>query len=106
MGLIVIEDLTKDLAALPAGKLTPREKRRARAWQIAPWLALGGVSAVPPLALLLAWLLSGFSPLFLVLAITSLPVSIVAAPVVNRVFVFFLRPLGHPILDPFASLRT
>src|SRR5437660_9973844 len=103
MGLIVIEDLTKDLAALPAGKLTPREKRRARAWQIAPWLALGGVSAVPPLALLLAWLLSGFSPLFLVLAITSLPVSIMAALMVTVILLLFRRRWASQFRDRPAS---
>jgi hypothetical protein len=75
----------------PPGKITAREKRIARLWQTAPWLALAGVTAVPPVALLIAYLLSGFSPLFLVLTITSIPVSLIAAIIVMLVVLVFQR---------------
>src|SRR5689334_5370798 len=85
-------EFSSELAVLPPpGKLTPREKRLARIWQTTPWLALAGVTAIPPAALLLAYVLSGFSPLFLVLAITSAPFSLVAAIIVMLVLVLFRR---------------
>src|SRR5437870_8772931 len=59
-------ELSKDLVPERPGKITAREKRLARIWGTAPWLALAGVTIAPPAALMLAYLLSGFSPLFLV----------------------------------------
>jgi hypothetical protein len=88
---------------LPSGKLTRREKRLARMWQTAPWLALAGVTLVPPAALLLAYVLSGFSPLFLVLAITSAPFSLIAAIVVMLILVLFRRRWARQLRDRLAS---
>jgi len=91
--------------ALPtlSGKLTTREKRLARIWQTAPWLALAAVTVVPPAAFLLAWVLSGFSPLFLVLTITSAPFSLIAALVVMLVLLGFRRRWMQQLRDRLAS---
>jgi len=87
---MVTTDLSTDVRLDAPGKLTAREKRLARIWQTAPWLALAGVTVVPPALLLLVYALSGFSPLFLVLAITSAPISLVIA-VISAVFLLMYR---------------
>ena len=79
----VKDELSKDLLPERPGKITAREKRLARIWGTVPWLTLAGVTIAPPAALMLAYLLSGFSPLFLVLAITSAPFSLIAAVIVG-----------------------
>jgi hypothetical protein len=85
------------------GKLTAREKKLAQLWKTAPWLALAGVTVVPPAALLLAYLLSGFSPLFLVLAITSVPFAFIAALVVMLVLLMYRRRWASRLRDRLAS---
>ena len=56
-----------------SGKLTVREKKAARLWQMAPWVALFAVTVGPPAAFLLAYLLTGAATVYLVLALTSIP---------------------------------
>ena len=97
------EELSTHLAGQRSGKLTAREKRVARLWQTVPWLTLAGVTAVPPLAFLLAYLLSGFSPLFLVLTLTSLPFSLIAAIIVTLVLLVFRRRWARDFRDRLAS---
>ena len=101
---LMANEFPKQLAVAPtSGKLTAREKRLARIWQTAPWLALAGVMLTPPAALLLTYVLSGFSPLFLVLAITSAPLSLVAAVVVMLILVHFRRRWMRQLRDRLAS---
>ena len=83
-------EISKDVRLDAPGKLTAREKRLARVWQTAPWLALAGVTAVPPALLLLVYVLSGFAPLFLLLAITSVPFSLIIA-IVTALFLLMYR---------------
>jgi len=99
-----MEELTTDFAAaLPPGKITAREKRVAQLWRTAPWVTLVGISAVPPLALLLAYLLSGFSPLLLLFAITSIPFSVFTAVVVMLIVLLFRRRWARQFRDRLAS---
>src|SRR2546423_13007511 len=101
---LMADEFSIELAATPrSGKLTAREKRVARMWQSAPWLALVGVAVLPPAALLLVYGLTGFSPLFLVLAITSAPFSLVAAIVVMLVLLLFRRRWARQLRDRLAS---
>lgn len=100
---LVSEELSNQLAGERAGKLTAREKRVARLWQTTPWVALGGITVVPPATLLLVYLLSGFAPLFLVLAATSLPFSLIAAIVVTLVLLIFRRRWARDFRDRLAS---
>ena len=88
---IVTNEISKDVRLDAPGKLTAREKRLARIWQTTPWLALGGVTVVPPALLLLVYVLSGFAPLFLVLAITSTPFSLIIAIVVALILLMYRR---------------
>ena len=97
------DDLSKNLALDRPGKLTAREKRLARIWRTTPWLALGGVTVAPPAALLLAYLLSGFSPLFLVLAITSVPFGLIAALLVLLFLLMYRRRWTRQLRDRLAS---
>src|SRR5215831_13093568 len=101
---MVTKEISKDVALeLPSGKLTTREKRLARVWATAPWLALAGVTVAPPAALLLGYLLSGFSPLFLLLAITSAPVSLIIAIVVMLFLLMYRRRWTRQLRERLAS---
>ncbi len=72
------------------GKITPRDRRLNELWRWAPLLALIGVSAVPPAVLVLIYLLSGGPTLFLLLALSSIPFSILAA-IISLLIVLLLR---------------
>lgn len=72
-----------------SGKLTPADKRAERMWSAAPWLALTGVTLIPPILLMIVASLLGGGPLWL-LAIASIPVSFVIA-VITVVTLLFLR---------------
>src|ERR1051326_1117839 len=101
---LMADEFSTELTVAPrSGALTAREKRLARIWQTAPWLALAGVTILPPAALLLAYVLTGFSPLFLVLAITSTPFSLIAAIVVTLVLLLFRRRWARQLRDRLAS---
>ena len=100
---LVNDELTTEFAGERSGKLTAREKRVARLWKTAPWLALPGITVTPPALLLLAYLISGFSPLFLVLAITSLPFALIAAIIVTLVLLVFRRRWARDFRDRLAS---
>jgi len=99
----VKDEFSTDLIAARPGKLTAREKRLARLWKTAPWMALAGVTAAPPAALLLVYLLSGFSPLFLVLAVTSAPFSLIIAVVVALILLLYRRRWAGRLRDRLAS---
>ena len=86
-----------------SGRLTDRERRMAKLWQTAPWAALGGVTVIPPIGFLLAYLLTGASPLFLVMAIGSIPFSLIAAIIITLVILFFRRRWARNLRDHLAS---
>ena len=101
---LMADEFSTELVVAPrTGMLTAREKRLARMWQTAPWLALVGVTVLPPAALLLTYVLTGSSPLFLVLAITSTPFSLIAAIVVMLVLLLFRRRWARQLRDRLAS---
>ena len=99
----VINEISKDVRLDAPGKLTVREKRLALIWRNAPWLALAGVTIAPPAALLLVYLLSGFSPLFLVLAITSAPISFIIAIAVLVFLLLYRRRWTRDLRERLAS---
>jgi len=99
----VANEISKDVRLDAPGKLTAREKRLAQIWKNVPWLALAGVTVVPPAALLLVYLLSGFSPLFLVLAITSAPFSLIIAAMVTVFLLLYRRRWTRELRDRLAS---
>ena len=86
-----------------SGKLTDRDRRVARLWRTAPWLVLGGVTVVPPAVLLLAYLLTGGSTLFLVLGLSSIPFSLITAIIVSLILVFMRRGWARRLRDHLAS---
>ena len=87
-----------------SGKLTARDRRNARLWQLAPWIELLSVTVGPPAALLLAYLLTGATaPALLVLAALSLPVSLVAALIVAIITIFLGRRWQRNLRDRLAS---
>jgi len=99
----VKDELSIDIAGQRSGKLTAREKRIARLWKTAPWLALAGVTLTPPAVLLLAYLISGFSSLFLVFALTSIPFALIAAIIVTLALLFLRRRWARDFRDRLAS---
>jgi hypothetical protein len=100
---MVTAEISKDVRFDAPGKLTAREKRLARIWQTAPWLALAGVTIIPPALLLLVYALSGFSPLFLVLAITSAPLSLIVAMAVLLFLLMYRRRWTRDLRNRLAS---
>ena len=96
-------EISKDVRLDAPGKLTARERRLAQVWKNAPWLALAGITVLPPAALLLVYLLSGFSPLFLVLAITSAPFSLIIAAIVTVFLLLYRRRWTRELRDRLAS---
>jgi hypothetical protein len=86
-----------------SGKLTDRERRMAQLWRTAPWLALGGVTVIPPAVLLLAYILTGGSTLFLVLALSSIPFSLITAIIVSLILLFLRRRWARKLRDHLAS---
>src|SRR5436190_19056602 len=98
-----MEEISQDGRLDAPGTLTPREKGLARVWQTVPWLALAGVTVVPPAVLLLVYLLSGFSPIILLLAITSAPVSLIIALFVTVFLMLYRRRWTQNLRDRLAS---
>src|SRR5437660_8527261 len=86
-----------------SGRLTIREKKAARLWQMAPWVALFAVTVGPPAGFLLAYLLTGAATVYLVLALTSIPFALIAAIVIALVIVFFRRRWARQLRDRLAS---
>jgi hypothetical protein len=100
---MVTNEISTDVRLDAPGRLTAREIRLARIWQTTPWLALGAVTVVPPALLLLVYALSGFSPVFLVLAITSAPASLIIAVVVALFLLMYRRRWTRNLRDRLAS---
>src|SRR3979409_1935726 len=86
-----------------SGKLTAREQKAARLWQMAPWIALFTVTVGPPAAFLLAYLLTGAATVYLVLALTSIPFALIAAIILALVIVVFRRRWARKLRDHLAS---
>jgi hypothetical protein len=86
-----------------SGKLAIRERKAARLWQMAPWVALFGVTLGPPAAFLIAYLLTGAATVYLVLALTSIPFALIAAIMIAVVLLFFRRRWARQLRDHLAS---
>lgn len=86
-----------------SGKLTDRERRMAQIWRTAPWLALVGGTVIPPALFLLAYLLTGASTIFLVLALSSIPFSLIVAIILSLILFFFRRRWASRLRDHLAS---
>jgi len=86
-----------------SGRLTANDRRVARIWRTAPWLTLALITMAPPAALALIYLLSGGAPLFLVLAISSIPFSLIAALITVVVLIFLRRNWARRLRDRLAS---
>jgi hypothetical protein len=99
----VTNEITKDIRLDAPGKLTAREKRLAQVWKTASWAVPTAITLIPPAALLLVYLLSGFSPLFLVLAIGSFPVSVVIALMTTIFLLFYQRRWLRDLRNRLAS---
>jgi len=96
-------ELTPD-SSNQSGKLTARDRRNARLWQLAPWAELLAVTVGPPLAFFLAYLVTGAtSPALLVLAALSLPFSLIAGLIIAIVIILFRRRWLRRLRDRLAS---
>jgi hypothetical protein len=72
------------------GKITSRDRRLDELWRWAPWVAMLGIGALPPAVLALIYLLTGGATLFLLLALSAIPFSIIAA-ILSLLILLFLR---------------
>src|SRR5258708_242652 len=86
-----------------SGKLAIRERKAARLWQMAPWVALFGVTLGPPALFRVAYLLTGAATVYLVLALTSIPFALIAAIMITVVLLFFRRRWARQLRDHLAS---
>jgi len=85
------------------GRLTPKDRRVSEMWRWAPWFALVGVSAVPPIVFALAYLLTAGTTLFLVLALSSIPLSIILAIIVTLTLLLVRRRWTRNLRERLAS---
>lgn len=85
-----------------SGKLTPADRRAARFWNAAPWLALTLITLLPPIVLSLVAVLFGGAPLWL-LAIAALPIAFVIAVAVTLALLFFRRSWANSVRERLAS---
>ena len=86
-----------------SGRLTISDRRMARLWRTAPWLALALVTLTPPIVFGLVYLLSAGATMFLVLAISSIPFALVAAIIIVFILVFLRRKWAKRLRDRLAS---
>ena len=86
-----------------SGRLTAKDRRLAKLWQTAPWLALPVVTFVPPAVLGLIYLLTGGATMFLVLTISAFPFSLIAAIIIASVLLFLRRNWAKRLRDRLAS---
>jgi hypothetical protein len=86
-----------------SGRLTTRDRRIAKLWSTAPWLALSLVTLAPPAVLGLIYLLSGGATMYLLLTISAIPFSLIAAIIIALVLVFFKRNWTRRLRDRLAS---
>src|SRR2546421_8531458 len=86
-----------------SGKLTANDRCVAKLWRTAPWLALALITVAPPAALALIYLLTAGTPLFLVLALSSIPFSLIAAIIAVIVLILFRRNWAKRLRDRLAS---
>jgi hypothetical protein len=86
-----------------SGRLTVSDRRMARLWRTAPWLALALVTLTPPIVFGLIYLLTGGATMFLVLAISSIPFALIAAIIIVFILVFLKRNWAKRVRDRLAS---
>ena len=86
-----------------SGRLTASDRRIARLWRTAPWLALLLVTLAPPAAFGLVYLLSGGATMFLLLTISSFPFALIAAIIIVAVLLFLRRNWARRLRDRLAS---
>jgi hypothetical protein len=86
-----------------SGRLTPRDRRIAKLWSTAPWLALALVTLAPPAVFGLIYLLSGGATMYLLLTLSAIPFSLIAAIIIALVLVFLKRNWNRHLRDRLAS---
>ena len=90
-------------ASEKSGRLTASDRRIAKLWRTAPWLALLTVTLVPPALFALIYLLTGGATMFLVLAISAIPFSLIAAIIIASILLFLKRNWAKRLRDRLAS---
>lgn len=90
-------------ASEKSGELTASDRRIARLWRTAPWLAVLIVTLAPPALFALIYLMTGGATMFLLLAISSIPFSLIAAFIIASVLLFLRRNWAKRLRDRLAS---
>jgi len=85
------------------GQLTARDRRLAQLWQWAPWLALLVVTLGLPAVFSLAYLLTAGATVYLVLALSSLPFSLLTAVIITIILLLLRRRWDRRVRDRLAS---
>jgi len=88
----------------PAGKITSRDRRVARMWQLAPWLTFPVVAFGPSAAFWLAYLFaSADATVFLLLAFSSFPFALIAAIILVLLLVVLRRRWARQLRERLAA---
>lgn len=85
-----------------SGTLSTRDRRAAKLWWSAPWLALLTITLAPPAALALVYLLSGGATVYLLLTISAFPFSLIAALITAAVLLLLRRNWAKRLRDKLA----
>jgi hypothetical protein len=86
------------------GKITNRDRRIARLWQLAPWLTLPVVTFSPPAAFWLAYLFASTdATVFLLLAFSSFPFALIAAVIMTLLLIILRRRWTRQLRERLAA---
>lgn len=86
-----------------SGRLTAKDRQKAKIWQTAPWLTLALVTLIPPAVLALIYLLTGGATLFLLLTLSAIPFSLIVAIILTTVLLFLKRNWTRRLRERLAS---
>lgn len=86
-----------------SGRLTAADLRAQRFWNAAPWLALGLITVVPPAVLGLLALILGGAAVYWLLALSSIPFSLLMAFIVMTILMLMRRNWKQRLRERLAS---
>lgn len=91
-------------AGRTSGKITGRDRRNARLWQLAPWVTFAAVTVGPPAAFWLLYLFASTdATVFLLLAFSSIPFALIAAVIMVLLLIVLRRRWAGQLRERLAS---
>src|SRR5689334_20260612 len=85
------------------GRLTPRDLRAERVWNAAPWASLALITVIPPIALGVLALIMGGAPVYWLLVLSAIPLSLLVGLMVMTVLFLVRRSWKQRVRERLAS---